>query len=654
MFKKLSAKLLGSKVSVEDRQPVEVVLAIPREDEEIQERDYDEEREYAESREDAREFDEARRDSERVAESLEDFRNALAILNDKGGVTQESFVYAQVAAQAFESKLGVGLLDASEISFEGLEVGARVKLSLEQLDFAIEHLKNVSKIATEQFEAAAERVKSNAPSLENFALVEEIRDARSLESLIDHHNNLVDDQTSLEELRDLLAISNEQGGVSFESLVLINYALEQLVANNGVEAPYLTESLESLNQDERHQVSLENVDIALEGLLGSLRSGAEKIKKGLKKAFAMFKEKLGSVSANEELTVDRIKKCLESFEGTDFKASGKEIPAKLARNFSTSGEVPKDIPGVLEDLIETYDRCFTTIEPEILSIARGNAEAIHEVLKVSEVLDDEGLEDQKLGEAVSTLGKKLKSFKAPLKDLKVKDLPGFGNIIGPRDERTRVEGDFIYSAFDRLADECDEISLVNVFRTNIKVSTDAPAQDPAKCLESLKSTLKIIEKHSFVRDRQKLYKKVDEIEKLNWSMWDYEEYAFGKVFRSEAKLTLDLVYQFSDVWELGMTVRGCLHDCAESMIKVVKLSAEKVSTESIEEEVSMEASVKELKSGAKVKFSHGHGKIKKIFTSEFKIGGKHHKASKDDPRYLVAADKGGHLSIHKASALTLV
>lgn len=649
MFKKLSGKLLGNKVSVEDRRVEEVVVAIPRENEEVEERDYDEEREYAESREDTREFDEARRDSERVAESLEDFRNALTILNDKGGVTQESFVYAQVAASAFESKLGVGLLDASEISFEGLEAGARVKLSLEQIDFAIEHLKNVSKIATEQFEAAAERVKTSAPALENFAVVEEIRDARSLESLIERQENLTDDRVALEELRDLLVISNEQGGVSFESLVLINYALEQLVANNGVEAPYLTESLESLNQDERHQVSLENVDIALEGLLGALRSGAEKIKKGLKKAFALFKEKLGSVSASEELTVERIKKCLESFDKDGFEASGKDIPAKLARNFSSSGEVPKDIPGVLLDLVKTYDRCFTSVEPEILSIAQSNAVAIHEALKATE-----SLEGSEQGKAVKALGNKLKTFKAPLKDLKVKDLPGVGTIIGPREEEQKKPWKFDIKSFEKLADEINEINLVNVFKTGIKVSSDASAQDPAKCLDALKAVLKIIDKHSFVRGRADLYKKLDEIEKLNWTMWDFEEAAFDKIYRSEANLILDLVFQFSDVWEVGMVVRTCLHDCAENMIKVVKLSSQKISTESIEEEVSMEASVKELKSGAKVKFSHGHGKIKKIFTSEFKIGGKHHKASKDDPRYLVAADKGGHLSIHKASALTLV
>lgn len=68
-------------------------------------------------------------------------------------------------------------------------------------------------------------------------------------------------------------------------------------------------------------------------------------------------------------------------------------------------------------------------------------------------------------------------------------------------------------------------------------------------------------------------------------------------------------------------------------------------------EVSLEASIKELRSGMKVRFSHGHGKIAKIFTGPFKLDGKHHHATKDAPLYLVRADKGGKHSLHKASAL---
>lgn len=84
----------------------------------------------------------------------------------------------------------------------------------------------------------------------------------------------------------------------------------------------------------------------------------------------------------------------------------------------------------------------------------------------------------------------------------------------------------------------------------------------------------------------------------------------------------------------------------------LKRNQKKPSTESLE--VSMEANIKDLKTGKKVKFSHGHGKIAKILTGPYKLGHKMHHASKDEPRFLVKADKGGHYSIHKASALTLV
>lgn len=69
--------------------------------------------------------------------------------------------------------------------------------------------------------------------------------------------------------------------------------------------------------------------------------------------------------------------------------------------------------------------------------------------------------------------------------------------------------------------------------------------------------------------------------------------------------------------------------------------------------LSLEAG-KVLRPGMKVRYSHGHGKIQKILVHPMKIGGKVHHASKDKPLYVVKADKGGHVSFHKASALTPV
>jgi hypothetical protein len=66
---------------------------------------------------------------------------------------------------------------------------------------------------------------------------------------------------------------------------------------------------------------------------------------------------------------------------------------------------------------------------------------------------------------------------------------------------------------------------------------------------------------------------------------------------------------------------------------------------------SMEAMPKELRNGMRVRFSHGHGKIAKIYTAPFLLDKKHHKASKETPIYLVKHDKGGKHSLHKASAL---
>lgn len=68
--------------------------------------------------------------------------------------------------------------------------------------------------------------------------------------------------------------------------------------------------------------------------------------------------------------------------------------------------------------------------------------------------------------------------------------------------------------------------------------------------------------------------------------------------------------------------------------------------------LSLEATPKELRTGMRVRFSHGHGKIARIYTAPFLLDKKHHKASKEQPIYLVKHDKGGKHSLHKASALT--
>lgn len=53
--------------------------------------------------------------------------------------------------------------------------------------------------------------------------------------------------------------------------------------------------------------------------------------------------------------------------------------------------------------------------------------------------------------------------------------------------------------------------------------------------------------------------------------------------------------------------------------------------------------------------SHGsqaHGTVEKQITSETDAGGRHVKASKDEPQYLVRSDKTGGEAVHKPAALT--
>ena len=63
----------------------------------------------------------------------------------------------------------------------------------------------------------------------------------------------------------------------------------------------------------------------------------------------------------------------------------------------------------------------------------------------------------------------------------------------------------------------------------------------------------------------------------------------------------------------------------------------------------------EFSKGDRVKWSsHGNetrGKVLRKITSETDAGGRHVKASKDEPQYLVESDNGGD-AVHKPDALT--
>ena len=63
----------------------------------------------------------------------------------------------------------------------------------------------------------------------------------------------------------------------------------------------------------------------------------------------------------------------------------------------------------------------------------------------------------------------------------------------------------------------------------------------------------------------------------------------------------------------------------------------------------------ELKKGDHVSWkSHGgeaEGEVEKKIPSETDAGGRHVKASKDDPQYLVRSEKSGGEAVHKPGAL---
>jgi hypothetical protein len=63
----------------------------------------------------------------------------------------------------------------------------------------------------------------------------------------------------------------------------------------------------------------------------------------------------------------------------------------------------------------------------------------------------------------------------------------------------------------------------------------------------------------------------------------------------------------------------------------------------------------DFKKGDKVKWkSHGGeavGEVEDIITEETDTGGRHVKASKDEPQYLVRSEKSGGTAVHKPSAL---
>lgn len=619
---------------------------------------------FVEARTVAREEREALESLQASLEGLKDIHQLLGHLNATGGVSKDVMSFAHIGLEAYTDTLGLPaiMLGVSLESFE--EVDQRQEVSLEHLEYLIEQCEAIVPEVQQNITVAQENL-TNRASMESLqfggesacsddmdattlaAGQNEAARERELEATAEA-STAVD---GIERVRDEVVAQNEAGGLSQEALVAASLALEAFTKPLGLPEVALAENLDAFAAGARVQVSTEAIDIAMEGAMDVVKKMGKAIAARARKTMIFVKNALGMLNGTLPKTIEALEKFLADLD-PKAKTSGTVSASGLIKKLHDGGKVPSNIPQYLIDFCGFAGRFMG---PYMVAAQRAMADNIAAIHK---------LPFNNAPAFHSALGDLARTWKDPRSALHADDLkatiPGEGRVFSDR-EPMKYKGDVEeVKFFIDLATH--NVLHGTVFREERKLA-DATKTLPAMSVSEIKRVgeqlLKLLK--SINTSHLEVHSNVIED---YWTVDALLIEAPIKAARKEANVVREAFFRATlmPALEFGWSMARSCVTVARTFMKYAQASLATVSTESFEdgvatgaEEISMEgADPKKLKSGVKVKFSHGHGKIAKVFTAPFLFAKKHHHASKDEPRYLVKADKGGHQSVHKASALTLV
>lgn len=634
---------------------------------------------------------------EASTEGLKEYRAIFQRLNETGGVDRTTLELAQVGLEAYTSDLNLPsiMLGVSLDSFN--DVNIRQEVSLEHLDFVLEQFAATKDIVVQNIETATLKAgralavitSDLRGSLEGYGqeqdvaevdadavtAVKEIEAADDFAQERDVTESVRQAIDGVEEIKTLIVRENEAGGLSQETLVTAAATLEAFTKPLGLPEIKLIDSLEAFKDNPKVVIDTEGLNASLEGLIDILKKLTDATAARVKGALQKAKEGLGFLSASLPKTIEQLEAIKTAASAADEETTGEVFSKAFKQRLNYKGNMlpPAKLASYLPAYMALVDKCVGSFEQKSLQAAVSNLKLVTEKLagKDAPVFSaDQFL--SKLDEIAAGWKDARSVFSSS--DLSMV-VPGSGPFFTTYTD-DRYDGD------SKPAKKLDEYAWVNVV-TGFWVRDKYPkGKDTTVDALSRDQIVKLADR--FLKSFKAADLKALEAANANTEMFGAMESAFQAIaklpraVRKTAKKELAVLnnacyntfYQSMGFgWvalkESVSVAKGFAAYADASLATVKKASNEAFDSSGdsasylnanvvVDPVVSLEAAdIKKLRSGVKVKFSHGHGKISKVLTAPFMHGGKQHHASKDDPRFLVKHDKGGKDSIHKASALTI-
>lgn len=586
-----------------------------------------------------------------VHEGAEETHDTLDTLNQNGGVSAESFPFFEIALTNYAQAVGRTsiLLGVSTESFEGEEPGQRFEVSLEDLadlvkatGKAIEPMKaQVASFESRVHELQSKQLSSNL-GIESFSQVGVSRQQDAVASRLESRlQDQIKAAVGLENLLEMIESANDNGGLTTDAMVGAELALESITRPMNLPTISLHESLEGLELDTRTVVSTEGIIDAIKtvgGLIAdTLRTGAR-----------VARNALGMLTGTLPTVIKKLEAFHKKLESAKGETQGTVSVGNAAKRLNRAGEMPPDLSQYLKTYSEFIDKFCTTFTGQANKALSYNAGLYGKV----DYLNQESFFHE-LDQTANQWEDPRKSFSSH--ELQI-EIPGGGRMFGTWDDKRYAGSNEGAKKLDAFVHEY----MINGLWVRGKAKVPSLESLPALSVADMKlvtdSMLKTL--HAI---RPEALAVSDQTIGVVWAMYDRanqkrrKSKAIVRTIKPEIA-TLDTALWGSAILALdfGWSAAKEFVKIALSFLSYAERSLATIPSASTEGLVaSMEADIKDLRPGKKVKYSHGHGKIVKVFTAPFKYKGEAHHASKDSPKFEVKSDKGNKLSLHKASALSL-
>jgi hypothetical protein len=451
-------------------------------------------------------------------------------------------------------------------------------------------------------------------------------------------------QMSLEDLHTSLTGMNNEGGLTVDQFKLAQLALESHTQTLEIKPIGLGVGLEAFDEGAKSQVSLEE----LEGVLEVVDANHEALAQDQSECSM---ELVDLIKTAVPAAAYRLSAVLARAEADGAKDNTDEtVPAgDIAYAFADGDSFPSDFPAYMAKYID-YGKKLAG--PFMADVGKAAAEAMK--------FENVSFESPEAFE--ETVQAAYNAEVDPRKHFTDEDyevcLPGDGPLFADS-EACGVEG--IFKPIDVAAHERQPVNP-----GDFDAEQDEPLPEAIPCLsvEQILSVGKALhalamecDTPQFEEDSCDSTQALDKVITAFAQKFDgapdevADKIGCGAQVVIEYLTTINTMARWTPIYFLTNLINtiNAFNVYAERSLSKEPIA---VSTENLSENISMEGDPFKLRTGMKVRYSGGYGRIVKIMDRPMVYKGKHYHGSKMNPHYEVKGEVGGKLTLHKASALT--